>query len=77
MKRERNKPANDNNTNDCLRYREASIYTGIGLPTLYALVHQQRIPHIRLSGRLVLFSKRALDSWLAQHAVPAIKSTSR
>ena len=75
---EQNKPARgDDGSDDCLRYRQASSYTGIKLATLYALVHQQRVPHFRLSGRLVLFSKRALDAWLAEHAVPATESSTR
>jgi excisionase family DNA binding protein len=37
--------------------------------TLYALVSQGRIPHIRLGKRIVRFSAKALDAWLAENTV--------
>jgi excisionase family DNA binding protein len=54
---------------DVINYQAASKYTGIGISTLYSLVARQQIPHIRLSGRLVLFRKSELDAWLREHAV--------
>ncbi len=53
-----------------LTYAEAAEYLGLKIGTLYAYVSQHRIPHIRLSGRLVLFRRSDLDDWVAAHAVP-------
>jgi excisionase family DNA binding protein len=56
-------------------YREVSAWLGIPVSTLYSMVHHKRIPHVRLSGRMVRFSKRAIDAWLAANAV-SIKAKS-
>jgi excisionase family DNA binding protein len=39
--------------------------------TLYAWVHQKRVPHIRISGRLVRFDRDELVAWLEGRRVPA------
>jgi excisionase family DNA binding protein len=64
----RNKAENDN-----VGYSEAARLTGLARGTLYWMVFEHRIPHIRLGPRLVRFSVRELQSWLAEHAVPAQK----
>ena len=51
-------------------YQWASAYLNIPKSTLYALVHEQRIPHIRLGPRFIRFSKSDLDSWLNEHKRP-------
>ena len=51
-------------------YEQVQEWTGINLATLYTLVHQRRIPHIRLGPRLVRFKKSEIESWLAEKAVP-------
>ncbi len=51
-------------------YAGANEITGLPIGTLYSLVHQRRIPHVRLGRRLVRFSRRSLESWLNQHSVP-------
>jgi excisionase family DNA binding protein len=53
-----------------LSYTEAAALTGLPLGTLYALVAQRRIPHVRLGPRLVRFSRTQLEAWLSEHAVP-------
>jgi excisionase family DNA binding protein len=55
---------------DHVGYTGAQEITGLPLGTLYALVHQRRIPHVRLGRRLVRFSRRALAAWLEEHSVP-------
>ena len=52
-----------------LSYQQASAVLGIPVGTLYALVHQKRIPHIRLSGRMVRFHPDALHAWLEERIV--------
>lgn len=50
-------------------YPEASKWLGIPVPTLYSMVSQKRIPHIRLSGRMVRFRRAVLEAWLADNSV--------
>lgn len=48
-----------------MKYAEAAAYLGLPVNTLYAMVSRRTIPHVRISGRLVRFSKAALQEWLA------------
>lgn len=57
--------------NSRFRYAVAAGYTGLKLSTLRSLVYRNQIPHIRISSRLVLFEKDALDAWLDARRVPA------
>ncbi len=58
---------------DVLRYADAAAYLSVPLGSLYALVHEKRVPHFRLSSRTVLFRRSELEAWLAQHrVVPAL-----
>lgn len=52
-----------------LTYPQAADLLSVPLGTLYSWVHQQRIPHIRISGRLVRFEKAELERWLDQQRV--------
>lgn len=54
---------------DLLNYQQAATLLGLALGTLYSLVHQRRIPHVRLGSRLVRFPKAELVRWLADHVV--------
>ncbi len=54
---------------DVLTYEQAARVLNIKLGTLYALVSQNRVPHVRLGRRLVRFSRSELQTWLSQHAV--------
>ena len=56
---------------DLLRYPQAAALLGVPVGTVYAWVHQRRIPHHRMGPRLVLFSRGALNEWLRRHAVAA------
>ena len=58
-------------THDVGGYEVAEEETGIGRPTLYSLVHQNRIPHIRLSRRLVRFRRSDLRRWMSERLVRA------
>jgi len=59
----------DEPTDEMGGYAEASRWLGIPVSTLYSMVHHRRIPHVRLSGRMVRFSKREIDAWLAANSV--------
>jgi len=54
---------------DLLTYAQASNHLNLKLGTLYALVAQNRVPHVRLGRRLVRFYRNDLDAWLKRHAV--------
>lgn len=55
---------------DKIDYEQASRMTGIKKPTLYAMVSQKRIPHFRLGGRLVRFSRSELGKWVQDRYIP-------
>ena len=57
---------------DLLTYAEAARVLNLKLGTLYALVAQGRVPHVRLGRRLVRFSRTELDRWLSEEHLPAI-----
>lgn len=50
-------------------YAFAEEITGLCRNTLYALVHQRRIPFSRISSRLVIFRRNELQAWLDERAV--------
>ena len=50
-------------------YQYAARITGIQVSTLYSLVCQRRIPHIRLSRRMVRFRRSDLEGWLQARSV--------
>lgn len=54
---------------ELLTYSEAARMLNLKIGTLYALVAQSRVPHVRLGRRLVRFSRAELDEWLRQHRV--------
>ena len=62
----------DNNVEpgrDLLTYQQLAKLLNLPAGTLYALVHEGRIPHIRLGKRLVRFVREDVDRWLAEHSV--------
>lgn len=54
-----------------VRYDEAARHLGIPLSTLYALVHQRRVPHYRYGPRFVVFDLNELDHWMSARKVTA------
>lgn len=61
--------------NSRFRYQEASAHTGLKLGTLRSLVSRNQIPYIRISPRIVVFEREALDRWLDEKRVPARRHT--
>jgi len=47
-----------------LTYKKAAARLGMPVGTLYALVSEGRIPHIRISKRMVRFDPVELDAWV-------------
>lgn len=56
---------------DLLCYTHAALFLGMKRGTLYSLVHQKRIPHVRLGARMVRFSIRELEGWIRDRSVTA------
>jgi len=54
---------------DIISYSEAATLLGLPIGTVYSLVSQKRIPHIRLGNRLVRFSVSEIQNWLHSHRV--------
>ena len=52
-----------------ITYQEAARILGLPRGTLYALVHQNRIPHVRLGRRLVRFDPQQLKDFVDAHRV--------
>ena len=61
---------------ELINYRDAAKQLGLPLGTLYAMVHQNRIPHIRLGRRLVRFDPRQLEEFIDAHRVETAASRS-
>lgn len=56
---------------ELLTYKQASGFLQIQLGTLYSLVSHRRIPHIRLSNRMVRFRRSDIEKWIANQEVSA------
>jgi excisionase family DNA binding protein len=54
-----------------LTYAQTERFINVRLATLYSMVSRHEIPHVRLGRRLVRFSRRALERWLAERTVGA------
>lgn len=54
---------------DLLDYTQASEEFNLKKGTLAWLVHERRIPHIRLGRRLVRFDRRSVEAWLREREV--------
>lgn len=51
-----------------LSVKEAVPVTGLSRHTLYAWVHQRRIPHVKLGSR-VMFDRVEIDRWIESRKV--------
>jgi excisionase family DNA binding protein len=56
-------PIKTENMDQKISYKEASSLLGVPIGTIYAWVCLGKIPHYRLSTRLVRFSKQELLGW--------------
>lgn len=48
-----------------LNFAQAAVHLNIAKGTLYSWVSARRVPHVRLSDRIVRFEREALDAWIA------------
>ena len=51
-----------------LRVPQAAVYIGYADSTVYRLVEEKRIPHIK-KGRAIFFDRLKLDKWMQESAV--------
>jgi excisionase family DNA binding protein len=54
---------------DLMTYEDTRKLLNVKVGTLYALVSQGKIPHVRLGRRLVRFDRAEIEAWLQQRAV--------
>jgi excisionase family DNA binding protein len=59
----------DQAEDEILDYSAAEKVTGISKSTLYQLVHQKRIPHLKIGSRFIRFHKSKIVEWLKSHEV--------
>jgi len=52
-----------NQENDVIDIREASLYLGLAIPTIYAKVSERIIPHSKV-GKKLFFSRKDLLAWI-------------
>jgi excisionase family DNA binding protein len=62
---------------ELLTYAAAADFLGIKRGTLYAWVHEGRIPHVRFSERCVRFDRAELEAWVEKRRVKATHATGR
>lgn len=53
---------------ELMSIKEAAIYTGLSIKTLYTMVSQRRIPYVKV-GRLLRFDVGLLNQWLKEQTV--------
>ncbi|MGA2118169.1 MAG: helix-turn-helix domain-containing protein [Bryobacteraceae bacterium] len=49
-----------------LTVREAAVYLGVSMQTVYLWVERKQIPHLRVMGRNIRFLKSELEPFRAQ-----------
>ena len=59
-----------------MSYKEMAEFSGIKIGTLYALVSQNKIPHVRFGARHVMFDRGVIEKWISLHHVRATPSSS-
>ncbi len=62
-------------TRRLLNVQEVAEHLGFSTHTVYTMVSQKRIPHIKI-GKLVRFNPYELDRWIASHSVKARRALS-
>ncbi|MBC7540679.1 MAG: helix-turn-helix domain-containing protein [Bacteriovorax sp.] len=52
-------------------YAELSQELGVPIGTLYSMVSEKKIPHLRIGPRHVIFDRTEIKKWLDSHKVEA------
>jgi excisionase family DNA binding protein len=50
-----------------LTAKQLSVYLGLPLSTIYAMVEQKRIPFKRFGAKMIRFDKKDIDEWVDGH----------
>ncbi|MBD5391270.1 helix-turn-helix domain-containing protein [bacterium] len=54
---------------EILTLEETAEYTGLTKSTLYKLTHERQIPFSKPGGKMLFFSRQALDQWMMSNPV--------
>ncbi|MBD5251792.1 MAG: helix-turn-helix domain-containing protein [Bacteroides sp.] len=54
---------------EILTVDEAAQYTGLTKSALYKLTHNRQIPFSKPGGKILFFSRQALDQWMMSNPV--------
>jgi excisionase family DNA binding protein len=57
-----------------MTYEQLCQRYGFKRGTVYSLVHEGRIPHIRLGRRFVRFEVEAIDNWIRSQSVSTVSN---
>lgn len=60
-----------------LKYDDAALLLSLPVGTVYAMVSQKRIPHVRLGPRLVRFVEAELLAWIESRCVRGAEDAAR
>jgi excisionase family DNA binding protein len=60
-----------------LDYREAADLLGVNRGTLYRWVHEQTVPHIRYSARMVRFDSEVLTAWIDARRIVSVAGSAQ
>lgn len=55
-----------------LTAQEVADYIGVHLETIYTMVRQKEIPHIRVRRR-ILFNRETIDTWMHDQEINSCK----
>lgn len=58
-----------------LTYKQVSERFAPPVNTLYNMVAENRIPHVRFGSRFVRFSEAEIERWIQDHRVPTADVT--
>ncbi|MCA9457598.1 MAG: helix-turn-helix domain-containing protein [Nitrospira sp.] len=62
--------------NNLMTIAELAELIGLSVQTIYNMVGQRRIPHVKV-GRLLRFDKRLIDDWLKTNTVMPLSDLRR
>lgn len=62
------------NNREWLNSKEAAMYMGVSLNTIYQLTSQGKLSHSKPSGKLIFFKKSDLEAFLQQNYIEGLSS---
>jgi excisionase family DNA binding protein len=58
-----------------MTYEQLCTRYGFRKGTIYSLVHENRIPHVRLGRRFVRFEAAAIEEWIKARSVQPVSES--